>query len=1052
MKRFRIPHLLLSLATVARLPAPHLDYRGVVSYSESEKVQMRNEASAAAARSSYSTTSVFNNPWTSRPSGGWIEWKPTPVEDDSKRRAEEAKQRAAEEQARLAKARAEERARQARIAKLDAEHAAIQKHYAARSAGEESAFVASALEYLIGRPAIPELGTPTVGINREMASHQIAQITTGPNAPWAPVWTAALEVFAGGRPMGGIDRLDRTMLERHPDAALNLALAALLDAKAAPGIHPNDYARFAPELRRLAAGVLHALATPAAAGEKPRPGLSRAVAALAVQAQRGTPGLPLSPAAVAFVERTLRAPGATGIDTQWVSFLGNAKAEAVAEPVTTAPDFEGVAYVARATTTILDWLVHAVADLRPADAARRPRWLDDPAVGGLFRRLVENGLRNSLAQDSAQGDRRRSILLGMRQLTAPMSPAEHEQFVAWLAHAHAYEQASGQPRRDLAPQLLLDFIEGSPEARLLIKDPRTFIDEARVPPPPAWPALTQLARNHLSKLESPRLRLMAAHALIQSAGEKGLSAAEKGLLNNLLGPRPPADFTPAERILRMEAAVHLEGGEAGVIQAALNTARDKPGDPGVPHVLGFALWLRLQRLQLNAEPTVAEIDEVLGLADQLRRVQGNVKDLETSRVDPGVAVAWLLELRRRIGGVSPPGPRDAKVADYVARFEGLKGRPLGGAWGDVLNLAVEIGEQRESSFADRSALDALGRGLMLTKVEREVPGVPTSAWADPWWVQSLALRNKSLAHTRLAVRATAERLAGSLMSWRFNEKPTQFRERNRAGSEVRLILFKRGDAEPLPWHLLGRDLALGGLATRALLLAPTLPDPLKSNDAAIQAWLTRVAELPLALPPAEVIDQLAARALDEKFSAEDRLNAALGLAAATEPVLRDAADTAGSLAWRRHALTLIARHADRLPIPGEQLREAGLVLDEIVRMVAPHLLRLRAAWELAKLDAPTQSPVERAATALKSWPEAKGGEIAPYAAFVFATDLPQKIALPEKLDRQLMFDLDPSFAPALLRSAKELPRQDAFISAYLSGQRPKTSEDWFALLEGRLWN
>ncbi|MBL9200743.1 MAG: hypothetical protein JNL39_09570 [Opitutaceae bacterium] len=1051
MKRplpFSSAALLLTLATAPTLFAPHLDSRGVVSYSESEKAQMRNEASAAAARSTYSTSSASYNPWTSRPSGGWIEYKPPVITDSAEqRRAEEARQRAAE-QARLAQERAEARARQARAAKHQAEQAAIDKHYAARSAGEESAFVAQALEYLTGRPAIPELGTAMVRINRELASHQTAQITSGPNARWAPVWTAALEVFAGGRPMGGIDRLDRTMLERHPDVAINLALAALLDAKAAPGIHPNDYAKFAPEFRRLAAGVLHTLATPPAAGERARPGLSRAVAALAVHAQRGAPGLPLSPAAAQLVEGTLRAAGATGLDPVWVTFLGNAKAEPVAEPATAAPDFEGVAYVARATTTLIDWLVPVVADLRPGAAAPRPRWLDEPATGGLFRRLVEHGLAGVDAQKPGNSDRRLSLRLALRQLIAPMSAQEDVRYRSWLARVRTYEETPEQHRRDIAPQILLDALEGSPEAQLLLADARKHLDVARVPPPPAWPALDALARNHLPRLESPRLQLTAAHALIQAAGGRELLTTEIRLLHNLIGPRMPGDFTPAERILRMEAMLHVSG-EAGVIQAALNTAREKPDDPGAPHVLGFALWLRLQRLQLNAEPTVAEIDEVLALADQLRRVQGNVKDLETSRIDPGMAVAWLLELRRRCGGVGPPGPRAQEISWAINRFQDLRGGPLTAAWDTVYNLVDYIGNEREGSFADRAALDALGRGLMLTKVEREVPGLPTSAWADPWWVQSLALRNKSLAHTRFAVRATAERLASALMSWRFNAEPTKFRERNQAASEVGVILFKRGGAEPLPWHLLGRDLALGGLATRALLLAPTLPDPLKSNDAAIKAWLERVAELPLALPPAAVIDQLAARALDEKFSAADRLNAALGLAAATEPVLRDAADTAGSIAWRKHALTLMAKHADRLPLPSEELKEAGLVFEEVARLAGPRLLRLRVAWELTKIEAPEKSPVERAAAVLKGDPEA--AELASYAAFVFATELPPKIVLPEKLERHLMFDPDPSLAPALLRAAPSPTQQEKLISAYLAGQRPKTTEDWFALLDNRAW-
>lgn len=1042
---------LFAVAVVSRLPAPHLDYRGVVSYSESEKAQRSRDAynsSQSSGSSSSYGSSAFSSPSVSMPDWAAIQAENARLEKERKEQERlERVQKEAAERARKEKA--------AKLAKIRAEQEAIDRHVKAKFAGEENARVAEVLECLLGKPAIPEAGPP-FRLHPEDASLHTSQIISGPNAHWAPLWTVGFEVFTGGRPLGGIDRLNREMMEQHPDVALNLAIAGLLDPRTTPAMHPNDRREYEPQFRRLAARALHRLATQPV-DARPRQELARTTAALAVHAQATEPGLPLSPEAAQLVERVLRAPGAGPIDALWSTFLGKAAAQAAATPATAPVELEALPHLIRGCTQQIDWILAAVAELKPEARDLRPAWLDDPELSALFRRLYQEGLasRNSRANP----EKRRQALVGLEQLVSPMSPEALTRFNQWVARARDFEDAPKDKRTVLAPQILLDALDGSPDASLHLAEARALIEKPHVPEPAEWPALDALARNHAPRLKSPRIELMAAIGLVRAGGK--LTGGEPKLLQALLGPRPPADFTADERVRRFELMPLLPAGVRGAIEAALATARATPSDPVLPRILAPALAHALQELAYTPEPTLEQIERALEVAVALGRAAPTASQRHEDPRAPSLVIPYLLDLRRTHFPAYPTSPAGALVAK-ILEVHGTSSdlsqdsveylRPV---LDDLVKLARA---ERDGPPQQRTALDALGRLNARIYLHRGLSDQVQSIYERPptWWVRHgpndtwpVDRHRHPADGYRIVLRDRAEMFALTLMA--YFKTGDDAPERAALKDTIRRLAYSPAHGLPA-WELLGRDLGVGGLATRALLAEQLLEGPTGKNEgrgltapdaaAGFERWLRAVGELVSRVPAHETIDELVQHIV-EPTRFNDRYFRGLtveGLANATEVVTHDAADTIGSASWRRYALGKVVQHAPRLT--------ELVALDRSGRMPAmmPAFIVARAEWELSRIDQPKLTPLERARPIV-----ARLGASATALAFMARTKVSGSYEPPISVERQFLLEPDPAFAPALIRAAEKLPDQETLIAAYLDNRFPQQSGDWLALSEGRYW-
>jgi len=905
--------VLLLLATAPSLYAPHLDYRGVVSYSESEKAQLRRDADQALSRSSSSSSSFssFGLNDVSVPSPDWEKMRANLASIEAERAAQRKRD-------------ADNYNRQVQFV------SAIQKHINAMSAGEQHACVAQAIEHLNGTPAFPEKSRANVLVKPELAAGSVSRITTGPNAHWSPLWAAALAAFAGGRPEEGIvDRLNGAMMEKHPDVAFNLALAILLDPKASPMMHPDDWRKFEREFRDLAARALHQIAQ-RPPDARPQLSLARAAAALAVRAQNSSGGLSLSPEAARLVQHTLNASGASGIDTMWTTFLGNATARAVAMPATNALDLDALPHLARGCTQRVGELLNAIVELRPNAPDQRPRWLDEPAINSLFRRVFEDSLSSK----------------------------------------HSRENPTERKRAELG-------------------------------------------------------------------------------LNQLLAYGTQPDLSPVEREKRM--------------QTVLNTLRQNPQDPALPGMLPFALAYALQDVTLTSEPSAAQIDTAIEIAAAIGWLDPNVQKRYDDPRAPSFVIPYLLDLRRQhfpayaSGGATP---MIARIAEHFGETVQLAEDSAKDIRPALTELAALARTERSGSPQQRAALDALGFFNSRIFLHHGVSELVQPIYSEPpgWWLRHWPTDRWPVGHGRhpadgfrIVLRDRAEMLALTLMAY---FKTDDSAARSSLKATIRKLVFST-DAPVPAWELLGRDLAVGGLATRALLHEQSLDGTTgkseargltaKDANAGFELWLKGVGDLISRVPATETIDEIVRHIEHNKhrsgvISFSFRQWTMEGLANAAEVVTHDTADTIGSAAWRRYALAQMIKLAPYISKVGiyDSTRKSGTELVDF--------FTARAEWEISKLDQPELSPIERAKPLV-----AKLGTNTAVLAFMARTDLTVRFESPKSVPRQLLFEPDPAFAPALLRAAASLPDQEPLITRYLKGEYPREEASWQKLAEGKSW-
>ena len=603
-------------------------------------------------------------------------------------------------------------------------------------------------------------------------------------------------------------------------------------------------------------------------------------------------------------------------------------------------------------------------------------------------------------------------------------------------------------RRVCAPQIILDHAAGSPEAVWAIDIANKFINDTwGDPSEEQWPVLDRLARNHFQLL-SPGVKICAALAIVHLHAGRPLSAADKALVERLVLNSNP---TNKGHLLGVIKVIWLGLGSPEVAEDfAFKAVREEPEGTFAKKLLEVGVALRISRLQAAARPDSAQFDQALPeLIDDMTKVaKGN-----GSTFDPwgelAPTLAWLIDRRRQLDGRYPANEYSAAIAKFQLPARGAPSYER--SLRELLNMARA---ERLTSVFNRTGVEALGQAAVGGNGDKEVARLlwdSASTEYPRWWRPNNKDQygyekwpgsyNDSRLNLRFALHERADALAACFLWLRHAPENDLVKLSHRV---VELAIENSGKQRLPGTQLLGRDLALGGLGTRALLalheLQPTEIDLQHTtlNEKA-ESWALGVAALPAALPPKAVLDQLAAIAIDEKKSAAVRRAVTLGLGAATEAVFHDAADSIGSIAWRRHALGLLARHAEKIPVDTTGWPEN----------LVPHagkFLTARVAWELSRLDAPALPPAERAAPLVKEL-----GPLAASLAFLARTEFTTSAKLPATVERQLLLEPDPDFAPALLRAASTLPDQEPLIARYLGAGAPKNSTEWSKLAEGRSW-
>ncbi|MEY2880034.1 MAG: hypothetical protein RLZZ15_2414 [Verrucomicrobiota bacterium] len=915
----------------------------------------------------------------------------------------------------------------------------------AKLSGDESACVAVSLAMLNRLSSKDDSWWP--GLPSDPCD-PLVSIRTGRGAELGWVWSAALGSLLGLERIDYIDLGEFNRPSPSPSGAMNRALGFFLEVNATPlGKAATTDATRAH--RAIAADALHSLAT-AGANRDASLVLDPSVAALVRRLQRDAAPLALSAEAAQLVERTLRAGGGNALDPHWIRLAGPAPAPGAGTSAAppTPIDPRALPALGRSLVPSASHLNRFLLSLR-ADAAPRPPWLDDPATAKTFRGLVEGNLASLRTQLDPQADsfeRNLPDAAGLNlNLVLNPPPRLAEKLAAWETHLGEF---SRDPRA-LAPQIIVDAMEGSAEAFLVHELAYQQITGDFPPAEKSWPALDQLARHPRASSMKPGERITAAWGMIAHQGGRPFAPAEKKLLEKLLGTRPDPALTELQRVNRL-SLLALAGYDADRLQAeAIGAARAKLSSPHAAQLFQIVYGTRIPHLLALKQPTAAEIDATLReLLDDTRAYEAIHHKGFLPPERHHAAIAALIDRRRQLDGRYPEHERSKKIADFRLPAPNAPDFDEGLKW---LHRAA-WDEIQESSF-NHVGLDRLAQVLIASGASKEASYAyqhVLNARHPRWWASAPNFDNSAQGnfpgtrpdprlHLRIALRQRAEELAATLVQMRHEPDRKSLNL-----EDVRRLAVDSAARPPAPAaQLLGRDLALGGLGTRALLelLARhrTADELTDSSSAPFTAWFASLAHQPAALPATTIIDRLAAVALNDGVDLPCRRAAALGLAAATEAVFHDDADSIGSLAWRRHALALLARHADKLPLDTDDWPDA-------LKPHAGKFLSARVAWELSRLDAPALPPAERAAPLVKNL-----GPLAAALAFLARTDLAVNPDLPNSTPRQILLEPDSAFSPALLRAASALPDQEPLIARYLDSSAPRVASDWLVLAAGRIW-
>ncbi|MEY2880033.1 MAG: hypothetical protein RLZZ15_2413 [Verrucomicrobiota bacterium] len=857
--------------------------------------------------------------------------------------------------------------------------------------------------------------------------------------PWQGLWATTLSAFHDDIPDVFLSSEDVL-----GDSPLALQHSLAVFCAAAGHSLPADATELAAQRREFAAAISAAMlnslaAAPPAAPGAPFPRLPVALAALARRAHRNNPDVAPNPAALAVIDRARTSPSTGEFDLHFVVRAGAAPTHAPrADRAVNAIDLEAFRALAAIQLSGPGKNLELLRRLRP-DGPARPAWLDDRPTNSAFKWCVDLRIRQDQA-DTAHYSAKLLADYGVRPLqemlrrnldlvVAPPAPDTLEKLRRWSATLAAF-------RRDPAAhalRLLLDSGEGSPDSYVAYDDALAILPrlDAEKFSDPDTAHLEQLARRHPHLLTAPALRITAAYRLRAPGPNSELADSDRTVLTTLIGATADPALNSTQRARRLEILGERLGQHRAAADGLLAEAAATPTLDDACAFADLALRYRTAELTAGSALSPARAESLLA---QFHREIGDLagdKARHFSRSTPNLIIPYTIEALRRTG--TPFTPAAAAPAE--------KSAPLAA-------LADFARAESAASYHHNAGLELLGREVIRTQAAPDaVAALFARATAKPlWWGPNEWTAGDPVDFGRWELRLTRRLRAEALAAHLLARRTPLAASSGQTDHDLRSLLHTLADDRPvLDWPLAGRDLAVGGLATRALLDFERAHPGAQPNESNFPAWLARVDQLPAALPPGEMIALLAtAAAGDPGKNLRPSTAAASALAAAAEPALASEPDFAGTRATRELALESLARLIGRFP--PDDTWPAGLPA-----LHRADFLRARVLWEQSRAAAPDATPADRARQltghAKLLLAAAKLGPRA--AALAFAARVDPK----NPVFRQLYHEPDPEFAPALLRAASEtdVPDRAKLLARLEAGDSPETPTHWLALLAGKNW-